>query len=402
MSVHLNTIVDKNYNHLIENLHTALDSWKKRHLTPYGKITVIKTFIISKFIHLFTTLPDPNPIVLNKMNSSLYKFIWDGKPDKIKRTTLTSKPSKGGLKMIDLPSFVNALKLSWVKRFLEHENSQWKHLVNNCVINIKKFIEMGPLWHTKIRSKVKNPFWRDVLSGWVSFHRNFRATSKEEALCTGLWNNPNVVTNGMINENLYRNGCVYIADLCDCSYKVYDVPTIKQLYQTSLNFLEYYRLSRGINNYLKKPKASNTFARPFQPLLVNLLSNNKKGSRVFYDILSEKNDRVPPNFIAKWSRLLGTTFSDLEWKRIFNICNRTIIDNEIKWFQYKIIHKILGTNSLLFKIAISDSNLCRFCKETEETDYQLFYNCQIIKNLREELCLWTKNLSGNNFGPTDS
>ena len=99
---------------------------------------------------------------------------------------------------------------------------------------------MSTLWHIKIQSKIKNPFWRDVLLGWVSVHHNFKVTSKEESVCTELWNNPILMTNGMFDENLYKNGCVYMADLCDCSYKVYDVPTIKQLYQTSLNFLEYY------------------------------------------------------------------------------------------------------------------------------------------------------------------
>ena len=43
-----------------------------------------------------------------------------------------------------------------------------------------------------------------------------------------------------------------------------------------------------------------------------------------------------------------------------------------------------------------------FCKETEETDYHLFHNCESITNLREELCLGIKNVAGNKFCPTYS
>ena len=64
MSVKLDSIVDTNYNPIIENLQNLLESWKKRYLTTLGKITVIKTFIISKLIHLFTSLSNPSSTML--------------------------------------------------------------------------------------------------------------------------------------------------------------------------------------------------------------------------------------------------------------------------------------------------------------------------------------------------
>ena len=80
------------------------------HLTPIGKITVIKTFILSKLNHLLLSLPNPNPYLLSKINSILYSFLWSNKPDKIKRDVVRLPPLAGGLKMIDIDLFMKSMK----------------------------------------------------------------------------------------------------------------------------------------------------------------------------------------------------------------------------------------------------------------------------------------------------
>ena len=95
MSVKLKDIVDLNYRPLIENLHNQLNSWKKRYLTPFGKIIVIKTFIISKFVHLFTSIPSPSSSMLNKINTMLFQFVWNNNPTKLKEMSLFLTLIKG-------------------------------------------------------------------------------------------------------------------------------------------------------------------------------------------------------------------------------------------------------------------------------------------------------------------
>ncbi len=64
-------------------------------------------------------------------------FFWDSKPDKVSRKIIVQKYEEGGLKMIDLDSFINALKATWVKRLTNREtNGQWKHIYLN---QIKRF-----------------------------------------------------------------------------------------------------------------------------------------------------------------------------------------------------------------------------------------------------------------------
>ena len=66
---------------------------------------------------------------MDEINLLFFNFLWSGKGDKIKRNTIISDYSEGGLRMIDLFSFNKALKSTWVKKYLDSENhGKWKSL----------------------------------------------------------------------------------------------------------------------------------------------------------------------------------------------------------------------------------------------------------------------------------
>ena len=50
-SVDLSSMIELNYNKYIQQTINTINHWNRRYLTPLGKITVIKTFILSKFIY---------------------------------------------------------------------------------------------------------------------------------------------------------------------------------------------------------------------------------------------------------------------------------------------------------------------------------------------------------------
>ena len=56
--------------------------WSRRYLTLYGKVTVIKMLLVAQFVLPLLT---PGNEIINKIQVDMYKFIWIGKPDKIKR-----------------------------------------------------------------------------------------------------------------------------------------------------------------------------------------------------------------------------------------------------------------------------------------------------------------------------
>ena len=89
-----------------------------------GKITVIKHFALPKLIYALSSLQYPPKEIIKEIEKIMYAFIWEGKPEKIKREILIQDYEKGGLKMIDLEMFIMSLKISCLKRISVSENNR--------------------------------------------------------------------------------------------------------------------------------------------------------------------------------------------------------------------------------------------------------------------------------------
>ena len=134
---------------------------------------------------------------------------------------------------------------------------------------------------------------------------------------------------------------------------------------------------------------------PIQPTLTGLLSKNRKGTKIFYELLVERaNIKNLEDYQRKWSNVLSKELSHAEWKKIFTICFNLIKDNDLVWLQYRIIHKILGTRSLLFKMSKTETNLCRNCGLSEETIEHLFFHCAKVKEFLLNVDRWIEPLTG--------
>ena len=117
-SIELNEMITLNYSKALENSKKTLTFWNKQNLTPFGKIMVIKTFVLSKFNHLFMTISSPDNYFIKQMNSRLFAFLWGSKSaDKIKQDYVTQDYTNGGLRMVNTECFIESLKLTWMKTF---------------------------------------------------------------------------------------------------------------------------------------------------------------------------------------------------------------------------------------------------------------------------------------------
>ena len=128
-SVDIPKIPELNFNKTYRSIMTEIKKWECRNLSIIGKVTVIKTFLLSKLVHLLTSLPVSEGFLKN-INDCFFKFLWSRKPDKIKRSTTCLDYMSGGRKMIDIFSFEKALKVNWIKRILFQQETEWKILLS--------------------------------------------------------------------------------------------------------------------------------------------------------------------------------------------------------------------------------------------------------------------------------
>ena len=121
------------------------------------------------------------------------------------------------------------------------------------------------------------------------------------------------------------------------------------------------------------------------PFHLKNLFRSKNGSKDFYKIFTD-NETQEPNckLIRKWK--ITFMAKDDIWRSIFKGSFKTIVNNYLTWFQYKVLYN--DTNDYLFKIKASDSNLCRLCKLYPETIHHLFVQCSQVTNLWSNIIQW--------------
>ena len=71
-------------------------------VSPIGRLTVLKTLLISKLNHLIISLPNPKVDQISKLNKIFFEFRWKSSANKIKREVIIQDFEQGGLRMIHL------------------------------------------------------------------------------------------------------------------------------------------------------------------------------------------------------------------------------------------------------------------------------------------------------------
>ena len=134
-----------------------------------------------------------NQQVLDEINNIFYKFLWDGKGDKIKRSVMISDCENGGLRMLDLNSFTKALKLFWVRKYLnENYSGKWKLLFDFQLDDYGGVDFFRGNLDRKDVSKyinVPDPFITEIVPIWTELSFEDTVNSMEHFLSLNLWHN---------------------------------------------------------------------------------------------------------------------------------------------------------------------------------------------------------------------
>ena len=102
-----------------------------------------------------------------------------------------------------------------------------------------------------------------------------------------------------------------------------------------------------------------------------MLLKAKSGSKNYYHAFNNAealNDN--PTCELKWTNIVQNENLDIQikerWKQIYKICFYSVCDNNVIWFQYRILNGILGTKDYLKKLKIDMNNACSFCGMYDE------------------------------------
>ena len=119
---------EKDFIERLDSIKKLINIWFSKGLSLYGKVIIIKSFLVPKFVYVCSVLPTPNELV-KQLNQLLFKFLWNG-TDKVTRVSVINEYEEGRLKMICLDCMIKSLRLAWLKRIFEGQNQfKYKRLI---------------------------------------------------------------------------------------------------------------------------------------------------------------------------------------------------------------------------------------------------------------------------------
>ena len=138
--VNLDQIQQINCAEKFQNIKSLIKLWKRRYLTPLGKVTVSRSILLPLLNHLFISIPNPNEKIMKELNDIFFEFLWEG-PAKIKYNAVVKQYCEGGLNMIILKAFINSMKVTWL-RIVINSHCSWQSIIQNT-INFNDIFSFG-------------------------------------------------------------------------------------------------------------------------------------------------------------------------------------------------------------------------------------------------------------------
>ena len=382
-----------NWDKKIDSIEHIITYWNKRRLSLFAKVKVIKTYVISKISFLALLIEVPEDIIV-KIKSICYNFLWGGKRDKIKRTTINANMKDGGLNMIDIDAYLLSLKASWIPKILNIKGN-WKkvfeHYVNSLGIqNFSYIFKMNFTDIKSVKAITKLPkFYIDVLIAYNKCKTVHRLSLIDEyqLLTQPIWGNKLFQING---ECLYfsswiKSNILYIKDLIN------DDGTIKTDYELCDSVVdkreiirELFLLKKCVINKIKGKNVTNAQYTKIRNETSILNQNNyykvdEKRSSFFYRCLKQQN-ASRGNMETIWSRNFNFDNSKFVWNNIYQQKIISMQIAKVAEFNYKVIHNILPCGKVLSKWLNNCTEKCLSCGELETTEHMLFM-CKYIRDI---------------------
>ena len=127
---------------------------------------------------------------MKEINTILFKFLWDNKPDKLKRNQFTLPTSKGGLNMINIEQFISSLMITWLRRLIKSENTPINKFFNTTIFPLTNVINLGYQYIEMQIPNIRNKFCYDTLISWINMFKIVKPNNYFELYTLPLWYNP--------------------------------------------------------------------------------------------------------------------------------------------------------------------------------------------------------------------
>ena len=248
---------EKNFIERLDSIKKLINIWSSRGLSVYGKVTIIKSFLIPKFVYAFSILPTPK--------------------------------ESGGLKMIDVDCMIKSLRLAWLQRLFNDSTVTWKryflHLLEpvgglfflNCNYDIKEY-------------NFPSQFYNELLLWWSEFRETFSSESDYRNI---IWQNKEIrIDNKPVYfKNYLASGIINIHDL-RFDLNITDSFSYFSNENYKINFPQWAGLRYSIPSHLKTNNVTVSTESPSFLIENNIFDVTVKRSKDYYSLLVTEKSKT--------------------------------------------------------------------------------------------------------------
>ena len=381
---------EKNWTDKVTKIQKLLNRWKQRNLTLQGKILILKSLGLSKLTYGFTILHTPNAI-LHEVNKLFYSFLWNNH-DRIKRNTMIGPIEKGGLEMIDVFCYDEALKCSWIKRLLDtNHNTNIADILIQEKFNLSKeqFLKLN---FNKVEAfpqvKAFPTFWQTVFLSFNKCRQNkdLNKMNKDEIFSQIVWGNKLFVHDNkcLLYKNWIKSGYIYVKDFFAADGSFINEHTVFQQLNNTVNWIQEYTILRKIlkqsikhhnPQHCKYTNIKQNATLMFKDIEYKVCDQQ---TSFYYNILTEIKF-IRPIAEKSWSRTFGYVTED-KWSKIYTLKIKETVGPKLSEFNYKLLNALLPCGQLVSKWDKNISKFCNWCREIENTEHMIF-SCERVNHI---------------------
>ena len=326
--------------------------------------------------------------ILKRINTIIYRFIWNPKADddkrvteKLKRVIINKGYECGGLNMIDIVKLQHSFLLKWGDRLIHSSNNSWK-----CIpLLTLKFVGGVAAFKSHVHSSeykgldlVRSAFWARVLKIWLDYNKVEPIPSfQNPSLDDPIFNNNSIRYKKKVifNKRCIVNSIIFVKDFISSgrfmSFEEFDL-IMNHTADTNLVYNTIYNALLPHQDVLLNSENENNSSFYFRDHTAGDINR-----KVFYELIIDKK-------IESVKTELRNQFSLEEndpciWKMAYECTSET----KLLELQYKILHNIYGTGYIRHKMKLREDDLCSFCLEVD-TITHFFVSCCVAKKVWEE------------------
>ena len=376
----------ENFENKLNQIEAIMSNWKRRSLTVKGKVIVVKSLLLPKLTHLFTALPAPPKKYIDKLKQKMFNFLWGGKVDRLRRSSMVKKYSEGGQAMIDIESYIAALKITWVRRHLMSDHV-WT-LLFDSVIAKGVF-----LWNRNAKSLInfamttRNSFWKETVLAFAKLTTTIMIDQTNGGRCALWFSNETKFKESEIVQ--WKNAGLHnINDLLDETGRFLTFNEFKAKFEVKAIPLDLLGLTQSLSKEVFAQSNNKKHPEPIIHPYVSFVLKSRRGAKQFYDQLNSEQYKQSFN---KWERRWEADFGIINWAEVYESIYSSTASVKLQMLNYKILTKIVVTKRLLFQLGIAESDKCPRCNNGKDSVNHKFWGCSHVRRFWVEVSEWLSN-----------